>query len=189
MAFNMVDQTVIPYPRGKEIKADVMFTWFDDLILGRDKSPAEFKTDHRTVVDTEIYSEHLPNTAIVTRDNFTSYILEEGFDSMLLLYTTGEVSDNQRHAVEQFDDIADMLMNKKFLDKSAQLRFGSYDVNMYGSPPGIEYNPRLPRVYFFPAFNKQGPFRQYAGQLDATFILKYLTLNCDKKLDLSKFKI
>jgi len=62
MAFNMLDQTVIPYPEGKEISADVMFTWFDDIIRGRDKSAWKFKQNHRVVVDETIYYEALNHT-------------------------------------------------------------------------------------------------------------------------------
>lgn len=35
MAFNMIDQRVIPYPRYKEIQTDIVFDWFDDIMKGR----------------------------------------------------------------------------------------------------------------------------------------------------------
>ena len=35
MAFNMVDNRVIAYPKGKTISKEVMFDWFDDIVKGR----------------------------------------------------------------------------------------------------------------------------------------------------------
>ena len=76
-----------------------MFSWFDDILLGRDRSALKFKEEHRTVIDTEIYDMKLASTKIVTRHNFSSYMLEEGVDSMVILYTTGAVNDVQRNMV------------------------------------------------------------------------------------------
>ena len=35
MAFNMIDQRVLPYPRGKEMTKDALLTWFDEVIKGK----------------------------------------------------------------------------------------------------------------------------------------------------------
>jgi hypothetical protein len=35
MAFNMIDNRVIPYPRGKAISKDILFDWFDDIMKGK----------------------------------------------------------------------------------------------------------------------------------------------------------
>ena len=52
MAFNMIDNRVIPYPRGKAIEKDILFDWFDDIIKGK----VSIKTTgfERMVNDTEI---------------------------------------------------------------------------------------------------------------------------------------
>lgn len=35
MAFNMVDQRAIPYPRDGEISRESIFSWFDDVMTGK----------------------------------------------------------------------------------------------------------------------------------------------------------
>lgn len=35
MAFNMIDQRVVPYPRGRSMTKDSLFAWFDDVFLGK----------------------------------------------------------------------------------------------------------------------------------------------------------
>lgn len=35
MAFNTIDNRVIPYPRGKPIERDIVFEWFDDIMTGK----------------------------------------------------------------------------------------------------------------------------------------------------------
>lgn len=35
MAFNMLDQRVLPFPKDKQIDKDVLFTWFDDVLTGK----------------------------------------------------------------------------------------------------------------------------------------------------------
>ena len=35
MAFNMIDQRVLPYPRGKKMDSDTIMSWFDDVFKGR----------------------------------------------------------------------------------------------------------------------------------------------------------
>jgi len=34
MAFSMLDQTIIPYPKNNEIEKDVLHDWFDSVITG-----------------------------------------------------------------------------------------------------------------------------------------------------------
>ena len=60
MAFNMIDNRVIPYPRGREISKDSLFDWFDDIMKGK----VSIKTSgfNREVKDTEIYPYLLNNT-------------------------------------------------------------------------------------------------------------------------------
>jgi hypothetical protein len=35
MAINLIDNRVIPYPRGAKITKDSLFDWFDDIITGK----------------------------------------------------------------------------------------------------------------------------------------------------------
>ena len=34
MAFNMIDQRVLPYPKGKKMEKDILLSWFDDVLKG-----------------------------------------------------------------------------------------------------------------------------------------------------------
>jgi hypothetical protein len=95
MSFNMLDSRVLPYPRYREVSKNSMFDWFDDLFKGRNHEiPTDFSKE---VKDTEIESLLLNNTISVTRDNYREVVLEEGFDVVLLLYTTEIVSNTQRN--------------------------------------------------------------------------------------------
>jgi len=98
MAFNMMGDSsskVLPYPRGKEITKLALFDFFDDLLTGRKaqgrapeeeyRPPADFSKVRN---DTEIEAFLLNNTIIATRDNFASLAYQEGYDCLVLLYTT-----------------------------------------------------------------------------------------------------
>lgn len=65
MAFNMLDQTVIPYPRYKPIEKDVLIKWFDDILTRKDTSYEKLRDYHIKILDEEIYDKNLqpvPNT-------------------------------------------------------------------------------------------------------------------------------
>ncbi len=68
MAFNMLDQRVIPYPRGKTIEKVEVFNWFDEIMSGK----VELKTSGfaKTLNDTLI-GDLLNETIAGTRDGFT----------------------------------------------------------------------------------------------------------------------
>jgi len=91
MAFNMIDQRVLPYPRGKEMTKDVLFTWFDDVFLGK----VEPKTDDfaKEIKDPDLPKYLLNNTIIGTRANYRDLVFEEGYDAVMFLYTTEVISD------------------------------------------------------------------------------------------------
>jgi hypothetical protein len=93
MAFNMIGDAskVIPYPRGAEISKKALFDFFDDLFTGRKgvggayQPPKDFSKVRN---DTEIETYLLNNTILANRDTFNSLIYSEGYDVLLLLYTT-----------------------------------------------------------------------------------------------------
>jgi hypothetical protein len=60
MAFNMVDNRVVPYPRGAKITKDALFDWFDDILTGK----IQVKTSgfSKEVKDFEIFPMLLNNT-------------------------------------------------------------------------------------------------------------------------------
>ena len=35
LAFNMLEQTVLPYPRGAEISKNALFSWLDEVFAGK----------------------------------------------------------------------------------------------------------------------------------------------------------
>jgi hypothetical protein len=102
MAFNMLgdNSKVMPYPRGREISKKSMFDFFDDLFTGRSgvgenmkeeyKPPTDFS---KTVQDTEIERHLLNNTLSATRNSYNELVYQEGYDAVVLLYTTEIVSD------------------------------------------------------------------------------------------------
>jgi hypothetical protein len=55
MAFNMLDQTVIPYPQGKLIEVNELLGWFDGIVRRKDKDALKFKEYHRKIEDRIIY--------------------------------------------------------------------------------------------------------------------------------------
>jgi len=54
------------------------------------------------------------------------------------------------------------------------VRLTSYDINANGFPADITYQHNLPLIYFFPAFSKGPPFRQYTGAYQSHQILNFL---------------
>ena len=89
MAFNMIDNRVIPYPRGARFSKEGLVEWFDDIIAG--KVQAKTSGFSRVVKDFEIYPMLLNNTLQVNRENYQEMVLQEGFDTVLFLYTTEEI--------------------------------------------------------------------------------------------------
>jgi hypothetical protein len=73
MAFNMVDNRVIPYPRGARISREALFDWFDDIMSGK----VQVKTSgfNKEVKDFEIYPMLLNNTIQTNRDNYADLVL------------------------------------------------------------------------------------------------------------------
>ncbi len=69
----MIDNRVIPYPKGKAIEKKALFDWFDDIVKGK-VAP---KTDNfsKEVVDKDIQKILLNNTMIATRENFDEIVL------------------------------------------------------------------------------------------------------------------
>lgn len=95
MAFNMIDNRVIPYPRGKVIEKKILFDWFDDIVKG--KVAPKTENFSKEVVDTEIQQFLLNNTMIANRENYNDIVLQEGFDVVLFIYTTETIHNGQRN--------------------------------------------------------------------------------------------
>ena len=144
---------------------DAIFTWFDDVFTGKvDPKKGNFG---KQVSDTEI-ALVLNNTMIGNRENYRELVLSEGYDTLLLLYTTENLSNVQRNIALQFNIVADAFIQ---LRMTKTVRCVSYDVNVHSFPEGIEYTLDLPQIYFFPAYNKHPPFLKYIGEGVAAHIL------------------
>lgn len=91
MAFNMLDQTVLPYPRGKTIEKVTLIQWFDKVLLKSNPENLKQKNDHLSLVDDKIYDLSLSSTPILVKANFSTQVLEEGHDVVVLLYNTDSV--------------------------------------------------------------------------------------------------
>ena len=105
MAFNFIGDAskIMPYPRGREITKEALFDFFDDLFTGRAGAGESLKEEYRppqdfskTRKDIEKETILLNNTILATRSNFNELVYQEGYDAMVLLYTTEVVSDPQR---------------------------------------------------------------------------------------------
>lgn len=103
MAFNMLDQTVIPYPKHMQMDSESIMPWFENIILRKDTESTKFRTDHINVIDPNIYDETLFHTTKLVRNNYTDYLADEGQDDILFLYTTSVQSAEQREQAEQFN--------------------------------------------------------------------------------------
>lgn len=139
MAFNMIDSRVIAYPRGKPIEKDIVFDWFDDVIKG--KVEAKTKGFQREIADPDIGPYLLNNTMIATRENYTDLITQEGFDTLVFIYTTEAISNPQRNIALQYNLVADAFQK---LGMTHTIRTLSYDVNVNAFPDGIEFTNDLP---------------------------------------------
>ncbi|CDW89510.1 UNKNOWN [Stylonychia lemnae] len=185
MAFNMIDNRVIPYPRGKPIERDILFDWFDDIVKGK----VSVKTTgfDRIVNDTDIQTYLLNNTIVANRENFYEIAFSEGFDVVVLFYTTEVVHNVQRNIALQFNLVADAFIKLQMQD---YIKVVSYDINVNAFPEGIEFTTDLPQIYFFPAYHKKAPFKKYIGQGIAGSILTYIQKHADTEfqypVDVSK---
>jgi len=139
MAFNMIDNRVIPYPRGKPIERDIVFDWFDDIVKGK----VSVKTTgfDRIVNDTDIQAILLNNTIVATRDTYNDIVLSEGFDVAILFYTTEVIHNVQRNIALQFNLVADAFIKLGMQD---YIKVVSYDINVNAFPEGIEFTTDLP---------------------------------------------
>lgn len=106
MAFNIINDAskVMPYPRHREITKEALFDFFDDLFTGRPGSTGQLKPEYKPPSnfskirnDTEIEPILLNNTILANRDNFAELVYQEGYDVMVLLYTTEVIHDGQRN--------------------------------------------------------------------------------------------
>ena len=174
MAFNMLGDTskVMPYPRGREISKVALFDFFDDLFTGRSGVGDNLKQEYRppqdfskTRNDTEIETILLNNTILATRYTFGELVYQEGYDALVLLYTTEVVNEPQRQVALQFNLVADAF--NKLREGFAKERVGTevrviaYDVNVNAFPDGIEFTLDLPQILFMPAYHKRPPFKRY----------------------------
>jgi len=85
LAFSMTDNRILTYPREMPIEKDTLMSWIDDVFKGRVQAS---NTYEREVVDKEIGTRFLNNTMVASRENFTSIVLEEGYDVLLIVYTS-----------------------------------------------------------------------------------------------------
>lgn len=110
----------------------------------------------------------MKNTIIATRYTYNELVYQEGYDVLVLLYTTEVVSDGQRTVALQFNLVGDAFrqLQQAFPDKNigTSVRVVSYDVNVNSFPDGIDYTLDLPQILFVPAYNKRPPFRRFIGQ-------------------------
>ena len=155
----MIDNRVMPYPKGREISKNVMFDWFDDVFKGRVES-VENQNFAKVKNDTDIEPLLLNNTILATRATFNEVVLSEGHDVILLLFTTEVINNPQRNIALQFNLVADAFLK---LGLSGSIKAVAYDVNVNAFPEGIEFTLELPMIYFFPAYNKRPPFKKYVG--------------------------
>ena len=94
MAFNMLGDSskVMPYPRGREISKNSLFDFFDKLFTGRTGQNEEIytpPTDFSKVKnDSEIETVYLNKTQLANRSTFSELVFTEGYDVLLLLYST-----------------------------------------------------------------------------------------------------
>lgn len=205
MAFNMLGDVskVIPYPRGREISKKSMFDYFDDLFTGRNNQdgsrgnqeyapPSDFS---KVKNDTEIEPILLNNTILANRYNFGEYVYQEGYDVMVLLYTTEVINVGQRNVALQVNLVADAF--KKLQAGFPQMNIGSsvrivaYDVNVNAFPEGIDFTLDLPQILFFPAYNKRPPFKKFQNQAAIAgplleFIQKHADVKFSYPVDISK---
>lgn len=174
MAFNMIDARVIAYPKNKPIEKDIVFDWFDDVMKG--KVEVKTKGFAREIVDKEIGPFLLNNTLVATRENFTELAFQEGFDTLVFLYSTEAVSNTQRNIALQYNLVGDAFLK---LGMTHTVRTLSFDVNVNSFPEGIEYTNDLPQVYFFPAYHKRPPFKKFIGTGLAGAMLQYVEKHAD----------
>ena len=116
MAFNFIGDAskIMPYPREREITKEALFDFFDDIFTGRSGAGESLKEEYRppqdfskTRNDVEIETILLNNTIIATRHNYNELVYQEGYDALVLLYSTEIVSEPQRQVALQVNLVAD----------------------------------------------------------------------------------
>lgn len=155
MAFNMMDKTVLPYPRFKKIDTYELLTWFEKTVVNPSEAQLErlkSKSDHITVADKEIYRKNLFHTIFTTRQNFSEIVLTEGTDVFAFLYSTQAVSQDQRAKATSFNELSWFVHSHPIMIN--KIRLVSYDHNANGFPSFLEFTQTTPLIYLFPAYLK-----------------------------------
>jgi hypothetical protein len=94
IAFHMQDSRVLTYPFDQEITKDSLMGWLDGAFKG--EIQASYEKPQAVVGDT-IFETLLNYTVPTTPDNYIENIFEEGIDTVMFLYSTESINEQQRN--------------------------------------------------------------------------------------------
>lgn len=101
-------------------------------------------------------------------------MLSREFDVLVFLYSSGHLTNSQRHAAFHFNLVAETL-NK--LNLTVGFKAVAYDLNINAFPESIEYQTITPLIYFYPATKKRQAPLKYVGEIIAGEMLRFMETN------------
>lgn len=84
LSINNNEMRVTPYPQGEEFSVEKLQSWFMKFVKGELQVKS---TGFGDVIDADI-KYMLQSTKMVTRNEFSSEVYEEGTDTIVFVYTT-----------------------------------------------------------------------------------------------------
>lgn len=153
LAYNLLDDRIIPYPESQPITENGIRSFVVDFLDNKLKSVSKI-SDNKPSLDFEKkYSE----TPIVYMENFEEKVLQEGVDVVLLIYSSFESEDSYNMA-PYYNKLA-----KRFTELNyPSLKVYRLDIATDAVPKMIKID-HIPSIYMFPAFHKNPPYIHYTG--------------------------
>mmetsp|Transcript_14439 Transcript_14439/g.14484 ORF Transcript_14439/g.14484 Transcript_14439/m.14484 type:complete len:349 (+) Transcript_14439:603-1649(+) len=173
MAFNVLDDRILPYKEGQPITESSIRLFVSDFIENRlsSKNIADIRPNP------ELESKY-SDTPIVTMDQFEEKVLSEGTDVLLLLYSSYQNEDSLNLA-PYFNKVA-----KRF----KELNYPHVKVyRMDTATQTVHKNVKIdhvPVIYLFPAYHKNPPYVQYTNEAKVPPMMFFVEKYADIKFQL-----
>ena len=117
---------------------------------------------------------------LVKTENFYDEVKSEGYDSVLLVFSSSENMRHQDIFVTEFIDCKSRF--KKMRNRS--VRFFAIDLNTdFGVNLGMT-TEALPVMLVYPAYHKTTAVYQYSGKVDGIAMAKFIHSKVDLKFEL-----
>mmetsp|Transcript_25797 Transcript_25797/g.25340 ORF Transcript_25797/g.25340 Transcript_25797/m.25340 type:complete len:275 (-) Transcript_25797:66-890(-) len=173
LAFNLADGRIYPYLEGKPITRESIAEFVTEFL--ENKHSVKNVPDYKPDIELE---KKYKDTPIVTRETFDELVLGEGFDVLVLFYSSHKNQESYTIA-PYFNKLAKRYGELEFTN----LRVYRMDVAIQSVHKFVKTDT-IPSVYLFPAFHKQPPYIRYTGDMDVLRMMFFVEKYVDVKFEL-----